>query len=368
MTQSSDSDDSRKVDNLVEDQDQTSEDTELIMKDFGGRLWRKNHLGVAACLASGIFAGLVPATLRYVEDRGYTAYQLNFFSDLLLVSVVLCVAACHKTSLIPTSYSQFFRLVFQGVGRFLGILCQFAAYRYAPPAKADAVMDPTTIVFVAALSYLFLQEIPTSATMFGGLWCIAGVALVGYSGVTNRVPSAADSDDDVSVGTAVMLVIIAALLAAMLRVNIKGLLESGTTRTVILSYTYGIDIVLSGVLAICTSQTWFLEPAAAAVLFAGCVSRCSGVALMYAGLKLVEVNAATALLQINAFPAFGLQWAILGFAPAILDGFGLTFIFIGMFFVVIWETLVRHKKKYHGKPRKLELDELRQIMLTYIQD
>ncbi|XP_078696603.1 uncharacterized protein LOC144924851 [Branchiostoma floridae x Branchiostoma belcheri] len=320
-------------------------DPEDRRKDLNWRLWIKNYLGVTACLASGIFTGLVPATFRYVQDRGYTAFQLNFFSDLLLISVVLCVAVYNKTNLIPTSYNQALCLVFEGVGRFFALLCLFSAYRYLPPANADTVINPGKIVFVAILSCLCLQEIPTPVTMFGSLWCIAGVALIGYSGMTKEVPATTVDSENVALG--MTLAIVAGLITSMLTVNIKGLLSSGTTRTMILTYAYSISTVLAGAATTFTSKTWILEPTAAAVLCAGLLGQFGGTVLLYVGLKLVEVNAATALRQVDVFSAFGLQWALLGFAPTIFDGFGLTCIFIGTFSIVIWEARVSRKKEKH---------------------
>ncbi|CAH1232986.1 RTL1 [Branchiostoma lanceolatum] len=147
-------DESGKLDKLFQDQD--SEDPK---KDIDGRIWFKNYWGVAACLAYGLASGLVPATSRYVQDRGYTAYQMNFFNDLLLLSAILCVAAYHRTNLLTTNYKQVFRLTFNGVGRFLGILCQVSAYRCAPPANAETVINPSSIVFVAILSCIFIKEL-----------------------------------------------------------------------------------------------------------------------------------------------------------------------------------------------------------------
>ncbi|XP_066304245.1 solute carrier family 35 member G2-like isoform X2 [Branchiostoma lanceolatum] len=343
-------DESGKLDKLFQDQD--SEDPE---KDIDSRLRFKNYWGVAACLAYGLASGLVPATSRYVQDRGYTAYQMNFFNDLLLLSAILCVAAYHRTNLLTTNYKQVFRLTFNGVGRFLGILCQVSAYRYAPPANAETVINPSSIVFVAILSCIFIKEIPTRPTMFGSLWCIAGVALLGYSGISNKGPSTVDSDN-VNVALGIVLAIIAGLIFAMLTVNIKILLDS-TPKTMVMTYTYSIATVSAGVATLFTSQTWYLESTTAAVLFANCVSRCAGICFLYAGLKLVEVNAAYALFQTNAFSAYALQWILLGFAPTTFDGFGLTCILIGTFSVVVWEAVVRKKKEKHGKfMKQLDFD------------
>ncbi|XP_078611538.1 uncharacterized protein LOC144881982 [Branchiostoma floridae x Branchiostoma japonicum] len=338
MAPGGDNDDDKELDGLF--RDKTSEDTK---KDIDLRIWFKNHWGVAACLASGLFLGLVPATSRFVQDRGYTAYQLNLFNDLLIISAVLCVAIYHRTNLLPTNRGQVFRLILNGVGRFFGILCQISAYRYAPPANAETVINPGSIVFVVLLSCIFIKEMPTRMTMFGSVWCIAGVSLLGYSGITNKGPSTVDTDDTV---LGMVLAVVAALIFAMLMINIKMVMKS-TSKTMILTYTYGIASVLSGLATIFTSETWHLEPTAAAVLFANCASRGTGIVLLYVGLKLVEINAATAMFQVNAFSAYGLQWAMLGFVPTIFDGFGLTCILIGTFSVGIWEALVRRKKDKH---------------------
>ncbi|XP_019619572.1 PREDICTED: solute carrier family 35 member G2-like [Branchiostoma belcheri] len=343
MAPGGDGEDSEKLEELFQDQN-SDEDPE---KDFDWCLWFKKQWGVAACLASGLFKGVVPAAFRYVEDRGYTEYQLNFFNDLLLASAGLCVAGCTETSLIPTTYKQARSLMFQGVGRFFAILCQFSAYRYLPPANAEIVMGPSGIVFTAILSLIFLQEIPTHATIFGSLWCIAGVVLIGYSGMINEVPSTTIDSHNVGLGMA--LAIVTALLFAMLSVDVKGLLASGTSTTMVLSYAYSIPTILAGVTAIFTSKTWLLEPTSAAVLCAGLLGKFGGTVLLYAGMKLVEVNAATALQQVNAFSGFWLQWAIIGFAPTIFDGFGLTCIFIGTVSIVIWEAIVRRKKDEYTK-------------------
>ncbi|KAI8505032.1 hypothetical protein Bbelb_171410 [Branchiostoma belcheri] len=255
MTPGGDGEDSEKLENIFQHRN-SDEDPE---KGFDCCLWFKKQWGVTACLLSGLFKGVVPAAFRYVEDRGYTEYQLHFFNDLLLASAGLCAAVYNKTSLIPTDCKQFLRLVFQGVGRFFAILCQFSAYRYLPPANAEIVMGPSGIVFTAILSLIFLQEIPTHATIFGSLWCIAGVVLIGYSGMINEVPYTTVDSDNV-----------------------------------------------------------------------GLLGKFGGTVLLYAGLKLVEVNAATALQQVNAFSGFGLQWAIIGTVS-----------------IVIWEALVRRKKEKH---------------------
>ncbi|XP_078679884.1 solute carrier family 35 member G2-like isoform X1 [Branchiostoma floridae x Branchiostoma belcheri] len=341
MTPGGDGEDSEKLENIFQHRN-SDEDPE---KGFDCCLWFKKQWGVTACLLSGLFKGVVPAAFRYVEDRGYTEYQLHFFNDLLLASAGLCAAVYNKTSLIPTDCKQFLRLVFQGVGRFFAILCQFSAYRYLPPANAEIVMGPSGIVFTAILSLIFLQEIPTHATIFGSLWCIAGVVLIGYSGMINEIPSTTVDSDNVGLGMTLSLV--TALLFAMLSVDVKGLLASGTTTTMVLSYAYSIPTVLAGLTSIFTSKTWLLEPTSAAVLCAGLLGKFGGTVLLYAGLKLVEVNAATALGQVNAFSGFGLQWAIIGFVPTMFDGFGLTCIFIGTVSIVIWEALVRRKKDKH---------------------
>ncbi|XP_078590225.1 uncharacterized protein LOC144870259 [Branchiostoma floridae x Branchiostoma japonicum] len=341
MAPGGDSEDTKKLDGRLQDGD--SED-----KDTGCCPWFKNHLGVAACLGHGLIYGVVPATSRYVQDRGYTAFQLNLFNDLLIVIAVLCVAAYHRPNLVPTSREQAFRLVCQGVGRFVGILCQFSAYRYAPPATAETVISPSTIILVAILSCIFIKEMPTRATIFGSLWCLAGIALLGYSGITNEGPSTGDTHN---VGLGMGLAFSTALLFSMLYVNDKILLES-TSKTMILTYTYSIATVLSGLFTIFTSQTWYLEPTSAAVLFANCASRGTAVVLMYVGLKLVEINAAMALAQADAFSSFGLQWALLGLPPTIFDGLGVTCILIGMISICVWEALVQRKKDKHGKLMK----------------
>ncbi|XP_078585212.1 solute carrier family 35 member G2-like [Branchiostoma floridae x Branchiostoma japonicum] len=323
-------------------QDRNSENTE---KDTNCCLWLKNHSGVAACLASGLFIGIVPATSRYIQDSGYTAFQINFFNDLLLFIAVLCVVAYQRKSLLPTNCGQVFRLVFQGVGRFVGTLCQIQAYRYAPPATAETIINPSTIVFVVILSCIFIKEMPTCATIFGSLWCMAGIVLLGYSSITNKDTSTQDTDD-VVLGT--VLAIAAGLLFAMLSVNIKILLES-TSKTMVLTYAYSTATVLSGVATIFTTKTWYLEPTTAGLLFANCVSRCTSIVLMYVGLKHVEVNAAMALFQVDAFSAFGLQWAILGIAPTMFDGFGLACILIGTISIAIWEGLVLWIEDKHSK-------------------
>ncbi|XP_078679881.1 solute carrier family 35 member G2-like [Branchiostoma floridae x Branchiostoma belcheri] len=343
MTPGSDGEDPEKLGRLFQDLN-SDEDPE---KGFNWCLWFKKQWGVAACLAYGLFKGVVPAAFRYVQDRGYTAYQLNFFTDLLLASAGLCAAVYNKTSIIPTDCKQALRLVFQGVGLFFAILCQFSAYRYLPPANAEIVMGPSQIVFTAILSLIFLQEIPTHATIFGSLWCIAGVVLIGYSGMINEVPSTTVDSDNVGLGMALSLV--TALLLAILSVDVKGLLASGASTTMSLTYAYSIPTILAGATTIFTSKTWLLEPTAAAVLCAGLLGKFGGTVLLYVGLKLVEVNAVTALGQVNAFPAFGLQWAIIGFAPTIFDGFGLSCIFIGTCSIVIWEAIVRRKKDEHTK-------------------
>ncbi|CAH1237917.1 SLC35G2 [Branchiostoma lanceolatum] len=298
--------------------------------------------GVAACLASGLFIGFVPATSRYVQDRGYTPYQMFLFNDSLILLAVLFVGVFNKTNLWPTSLKQAFWLICQGICRYVSITCQFISYRKIPPANAETIWSACMPVFVFTLSCVFLHEIPTCVTNLGSLWCTAGVVLLGYSDFVNRWPST----DAADAGIGVALAVTAALTYAMLSVNAKSLLGY-TSRTMVMTYTYGITTVTAGITAGLTSTVWRLEPETAGVLAVSCISYALGVLFFYLGLKLVEVNAVTALVQLNAFSAYGLQWAMLGFAPTVLDGLGLACVLVGTSSVAMWEALARWKDERH---------------------
>ncbi|XP_078618166.1 solute carrier family 35 member G2-like [Branchiostoma floridae x Branchiostoma japonicum] len=309
-----------------------------------GTTWRscfKNQLGVAACLAGGLFAGLVPATSRYVQDRGYTAIQLHLFNDVLILLVPLCIVAYQKTNLRLKDYKQALHLMFQGLGRFVNILCHIYAYQFVPPANAETVHNASAPVFCVIFSCTFLQEDPSCATIVGSLWCIAGVVLLGYGSFVNK-----GSSTDWDVGLGMGLAIFSAIFHGAMNVHAKGLAEN-TSRTMMMVYTYVISTVCAGIALCFTSVTWHLELFTAAMLSLSCVSTAFRVLFFYLALKLVEVNAISALYQVNVFPAYGLQWLMLGFVPTVLEGFGLGCVLIGTSCVAIWEASARWKANRH---------------------
>ncbi|XP_066283446.1 solute carrier family 35 member G2-like [Branchiostoma lanceolatum] len=306
----------------------------------------QNLSGVLACLASGLFKGPVPATSRYVENRGYTPYQILFMDDLLILLVALCIAVYNRTDMFPNDWKQGFRLLFQGLTRFTSVLCLFTSYRLVPPANVEAVWSASMPVCVVALSFIFLQEIPTRVTMFGILWCVAGVVLLGYGNLVNKW-----STDTTEVAQGMLLAVAGALIHSMLDVGAKNLLEC-TPRVKVVTYTYVISTVCAGFGACINSSTWHLEPETATVLTMSCVSHGTCMLLFYIGLRLVEVNAVTALTQLSAFSAYGVQWAMLGFPPTLLDGLGLTSVLIGTSSVAIWEARARWKEEKHKELMK----------------
>ncbi|XP_035689144.1 solute carrier family 35 member G2-like [Branchiostoma floridae] len=311
-------------------------------KDSDKRLWIKKMSGVAACLAHGFFIGPVPVLSRYVEDRGYTPYQILFLFDLLISLVALGITVYQRTNMLPNDWKQGAKLLFQGLTQFTSILCLYTSYRLIPPANAEVVWNAGMPVFVVALSCVFLEEIPTRVTVLGSMWCIAGVALLGYGSFVNMKSSA----DTADITFGIVLTITGAFIHSMQNVGAKGLLES-TPRAKVVTYTYGISTVIAGIGAFITSSTWHLEPVPAAVLVLSCVSHALFVLFLYIALKLVEVNAVTALFQLSAFSAYSVQWAMLGFAPTVLDGLGLTCVLIGTFSIVIWEAFARWKEQKH---------------------
>ncbi|KAI8498464.1 hypothetical protein Bbelb_236660 [Branchiostoma belcheri] len=266
------------------------------------QLWFKKLSGVVACLASGLFKGPVPATSRYVENRGYTPYQILFFDDLLIFLVALCITVYQRPNMLPNNWKHGVRLLFQGLARFTSILCLFTSYQFVPPANAEAVWSASMPVFVIALSCIFLRESPTRVTMFGIPWCVTGVALLGYGNFVHEW----SSTDTANIARGMVLAITGALIHSLLDVGAKGLLES-TPREKLVTYTYAISTVFAGVGAFITGSTWHLEPQTARVLAFSCFSHGTCMFFFYLGLKLVEVNAVTALMQLSAFSAYGLQ-------------------------------------------------------------
>ncbi|XP_035691920.1 uncharacterized protein LOC118426541 [Branchiostoma floridae] len=306
------------------------------------RLWAKNLSGVAACLASSFFKGPVPATSRYVIDRGYTPYQMLFLDDLLIFLVALSITVYQRIDMLPKGWRHGVHLIFLGCARFTSVICLFTAFQFIPPATAEAVWNASMPVFVVTLSCIFLQQIPTRVTILGSMWCVAGVVLLGYGSFVNMTSSA--DTTDVTLGQ--ILAVTGALIHSMLDVGAKNILET-TPRAKAVMYTYALSTLSAGIGAFVTSSTWQLEPVTATVLVLSCCSHGVGMMFFYIGLKLVEVNAVTALIQLSAFPAYGVQWAMLGFAPTVLDGVGLSCVLIGAFSIVIWEALVSWKEQNH---------------------
>eukprot|EP00058_Branchiostoma_floridae_P022472 XP_002607962.1 hypothetical protein BRAFLDRAFT_74911 [Branchiostoma floridae] len=225
-------------------------------------------------------------------------------------------------------------------GAILSVLCLFMAYQFIPPATAEAVWNASMPVFVVTLSCIFLQQIPTRVTIIGSTCCVGGVVLLSYGSFVNMTSSSKTTD--VTLGQ--ILAVTGALIHSMLDVGAKSILEI-TPRTMSVMYTYAISSLSAGIGAFVTSTTWHLEPVTVTVLVLSCCSHGLGILFFYLGLKLVEVNAVTALIQLSAFSAYGLQWAMLGFAPTVLDGLGLTCVLLGAFSIVIWEAIGSWKEQ-----------------------
>ncbi|XP_035695693.1 uncharacterized protein LOC118429315 [Branchiostoma floridae] len=244
--------------------------------------------------------------------------------------------------MLPKGWKHGANLIFLGCTRFTSLLCLFMSYQYIPPANAEAVWNASMPVFVVTLSCIFLQQIPTRVTVLGSMWCVAGVVLLGYGSFVNMTSSA--NTADVTLGQ--ILAVTGALIHSIGDVGAKYLLES-TPREKVVTYVYAFSSVYAGIGVFVTSTTWHLEPVTATVLVLSCCSHGMSVLFFYLGLKSVEVNAVTAMIQLSAFSAYGLQWAMLGFAPTVLDGLGLTCVLIGAFSIVIWEARGSWKEQKH---------------------
>ncbi|XP_035688617.1 uncharacterized protein LOC118424187 [Branchiostoma floridae] len=213
-------------------------------EDQGGnwRLWAKNLSGVAACLASSFFKGPVPATSRYVIDRGYTPYQMLFLDDLLIFLVALSITVYQRIDMLPKGWKHGVHLIFLGCARFTSVICLFTAFQFIPPATAEAVWNASMPVFVVTLSCIFLQQIPTRVTILGSMWCVAGVVLLGYGSFVNMTSSA--DTTDVTLGQ--ILAVTGALIHSMLDVGAKNILET-TPRAKAVMYTYAISTLSAGI-------------------------------------------------------------------------------------------------------------------------
>ncbi|XP_078611138.1 uncharacterized protein LOC144881742 isoform X3 [Branchiostoma floridae x Branchiostoma japonicum] len=104
-------------------------------------LCNKKQVGVAACLMSAFIAGAIPSTSRYVQDRGYTPYQIIFFNDLLISLAALGVIIYHRTGIHVSSYKRRAQLFFQGVFRFVGQVFLVMSFLYVHPALAENVTN-----------------------------------------------------------------------------------------------------------------------------------------------------------------------------------------------------------------------------------
>ncbi|XP_066302619.1 uncharacterized protein [Branchiostoma lanceolatum] len=321
-------------------QDANSEDQK---KGRDWRLWIKGLSGVAACVLCGLFHGPVPALSRYVQDRGYTPLQIIVLVEVLIFLGALCIALYQRTDMLPKNWKDGAHLLFQGLTRFTSMLCLFTAHQFIPPANSEVVWNACKPVFVATLSCIIFQETPTRVTVFGSTWCVAGVVLLGYGSFVNT----GSSTDTADVTFGMVLTVTGALIHAMMNVGAKVLLKS-TSRAKVVTYTYVISAVSAGVGAGVTRSTWYINPETATILalILGCYIMV--VLFFYIGLKLVEVNQLTALYQFSAFSAYGVQQAMLGFAPTILEYLGLTCVLIGTFSIMILEVLARWKEEKHG--------------------
>ncbi|XP_078610978.1 solute carrier family 35 member G2-like [Branchiostoma floridae x Branchiostoma japonicum] len=302
------------------------------------------QLGVAACLLAAIIAGTIPSTSRYVQDRGYTPYQIIFFNDLLISLVALGVIIYYRTDIRVSSYKRQAQLIFQGVFRFVGQLFLMLAYLYVPPANAENVSNASIPVFSVIVAGIFLHEIPSLVVIFGSICNIIGVILLGYGSLYEELSHTEPHTERAFVGFG--LAVASAVISACLNTSIRSLLQNAIVpKSLLLACAHGVCSVLAGVLACIFSSTWQLDAISSGVLIVNVTTHGIFIALLYAGLEFVEVNAQSALRQVPALSAYVLQWVLLGFKPTIYEVIGLACIVAGTSAVVVVGLVERWEQK-----------------------
>ncbi|XP_035694949.1 solute carrier family 35 member G2-like isoform X2 [Branchiostoma floridae] len=293
---------------------------------------------------SAIIAGTIPSTSRYVQDRGYTPYQIIFFNDLLITLAALGVIIYYRTDIRVSSYKRRAQLFFHGVFRFVGQVFLVMSFLYVPPALAENVTNASIPVFAVIVAGMFLREVPSPVVIFGSICNIIGVILFGYGSFYEELSHTEPHTERAALGFG--LAVASAAISACINTNTRSLLQNAIVpKRLLCVCAHGICSVLAGVLASIFSSTWQLDAISSGALIVNVTTHGIFIALLYAGLEFVEVNTQSALRQVTALSAYVLQWAILGLKPTIYEDIGVVCIVAGTLAVVVVGLVGRWKDR-----------------------